>query len=80
MHCKREKFDIYIGRPSIWGNPFKIGKDGDRAEVIRKYRAYIEGNTELLAKVPQLKGKILGCWCKPRACHGDVLAEIADRT
>lgn len=78
VHCKRERHDVYIGRPSKWGNPFVIGKDGDRDEVIRKYREWIKTQPELLAALPELKGKALGCWCSPRACHGDVLAELAD--
>ncbi len=80
VHCKREPFDIYIGRPSPFGNPFKIGRDGNRAEVIQKYRTWIMSKPELLAQVKTLNGKRLGCWCKPQACHGDVLAEIADAT
>jgi hypothetical protein len=78
VHCKKAAFDIYIGRPSKFGNPFKIGRDGNRAQVIEKYRAWISSQSELLAEVKKLKGKRLGCWCKPLACHGDVLAEIAD--
>ena len=77
VHCKKERFDIYIGRPSKWGNPFEIGKDGSREEVIAKYRDYIMLKPELLAALPELKGKVLGCWCSPLACHGDVLAELA---
>ena len=80
VHCKKEKYDVYIGRPSVWGNPFEIGKDGSRKEVIEKYKKYLLNNPELLAKIPQLKGKVIACWCKPRACHGDVLAELADET
>ena len=49
VHCKRAPFDIYIGRPSKWGNPFVIGRDGNREQVIEKYRAYILGNQTLLA-------------------------------
>lgn len=87
VHCKKEKYDVYIGRgvprsglnASEWGNPFKIGKDGTREEVMVKYRAWLLGNLELLKKVPELKGKILGCWCAPEACHGDILAELANR-
>lgn len=77
-----EEFDIYIGRggDSIWGNPFKIGRDGDRKEVIAKYRAYVLRRPDLMAKLPELKGKRLGCWCSPKPCHGDVLAELADAT
>lgn len=76
VHCKKEKFDVYIGRPSIWGNPFTIGKDGTREEVIQKYREWILTQPKLLNSLYLLKGKILGCWCKPEACHGDVLEEL----
>jgi hypothetical protein len=78
VHCKKEPYDVYIGRPSKWGNPFEIGKDGDRAEVIAKYRQYIRHRPDLLRDLKYLKDKTLGCWCKPQACHGDVLAEMAD--
>lgn len=74
----KEKYDIYIGRPSKWGNPFTIGKDGTREEVIEKYRKYILKNKKLLKSLPELKGKVLGCFCKPRACHGDVLVELLE--
>jgi Domain of unknown function (DUF4326) len=81
VHCKKEPFDVYIGRPSKWGNPFKIGKDGSREEVIQKYRDWVLTNPVLITRVStELKGKKLGCWCKPNTCHGDVLAELADKT
>lgn len=80
VHCKREPYDIYIGRPSKWGNPYEIGRDGDRTEVIDKFRKYLEGNQELLAQVGELKNKRLGCWCAPKSCHGDILAEIANNS
>jgi len=78
VHCKKEKYDIYIGRPSKWGNPFSIGKDGTREEVIQKYKEWISQQPELLADLPSLKGKVLGCWCKPQACHGDILAKLTE--
>ena len=78
VHCKRESFDVYIGRPSKWGNPFSIGKDGNREEVIQKYEQWIKTQPHLVSALHELKGKTLGCWCKPKACHGDVLARIAD--
>lgn len=78
VHCKKDSYDVYIGRPSLWGNPFEIGKDGTRDEVIAKYEAHLFSNTNLLSKVGSLKGKTLGCWCAPRPCHGDVLARVAD--
>jgi hypothetical protein len=80
VHCKRETYDVYIGRPSPWGNPFEIGRDGTRADVIKKYRAWIVEQPALVAALPTLKGKRLGCWCAPAACHGDVLAELAEAT
>lgn len=80
VHCKKEPYDIYIGRPSKWGNPFTIGKDGTRNEVIEKYRQWILNQPKLLADLYELKGKILGCWCSPKACHGDVLIELSEKT
>jgi len=67
---------VYIGRPSKWGNPFQIGRDGTRDEVIEKYRQWILTQPELLAALPELKGKTLGCFCSPKKCHGDVLVEL----
>jgi hypothetical protein len=87
VHCKKEPFDIYIGRGrgSKWGNPFshKEGtlaefKVNSRKEAIEKFEKYLEKNKDLLDSLHELKGKILGCWCKPKACHGDVLARWAD--
>jgi hypothetical protein len=76
VHCKRAKYDVYIGRGGKWGNPYIIGRDGTREEVIKKYRNYILGNTDLMNSLDELKGKVLGCWCSPKACHGDVLVEL----
>lgn len=81
VHCKKEPYDVYIGRGSIWGNPFKIGPDGSRSNVIELFRIWFltsEHATELRSKVKELRGKRLGCWCKPQACHGDILATYAD--
>lgn len=79
VHCKVESFDVYIGRPGPWGNPFEIGRDGSREEVIEKYAAWIVEQPELMDQLGELKGKTLGCWCAPRACHGDVLKRMAER-
>lgn len=78
VHCKREPYDVYIGRPSKWGNPFVVGRDGSRRAVIAKYRAWLHRQPELLGALDELRGKTLGCWCKPHACHGDVLAALID--
>jgi hypothetical protein len=77
VHCKRDEFDIYIGRGSKWGNPYIIGRDGTREEVIDKYRKYVlMRRKDLLNSLEELEGKRLGCWCAPKACHGDVLLAL----
>jgi hypothetical protein len=85
VHCKKEPFDVYIGRPSKWGNPYshKTGtlakfKVNTREEAIASYREYLHSQPSLIQALPDLRGKILGCWCKPLACHGDILAEESD--
>lgn len=78
VHCRRDDYDVYVGRPSKWGNPFVIGYDGTRAEVIAQYEAWIKTQPELMAALPELKGKVLGCYCAPLPCHGDVLARLAN--
>lgn len=70
------KTDVYIGRPSKWGNPFVIGKDGNRTEVVEKYRGWLLTNKALIKDLPELYDKNLVCWCAPQACHGDVLIEL----
>lgn len=72
-------YDVYIGRPGKWGNPFELGRDGTRAEVIEKYRAWILTQPKLLSELGELKGKVLGCWCSPLPCHGDVLLELINK-
>lgn len=70
--------DVYVGRPSRWGNPYIVGKHGTREEVIGMYREWLLQQPDLMARIHTLRGKTLGCWCKPAACHADVLAELAD--
>jgi hypothetical protein len=75
--------DVYIGRPSKFGNPFSH-KDGTlaqfrvstREEAIARYREWIPTQPGLMAALPELAGKTLICWCKPAPCHGDVLADL----
>ena len=79
---------VYIGRfhrsrglflpATKWRNPFKIGADGTRDEVIDKFRAWLLDNRRLLAALPELRGKDLVCWCAPERCHGEVLIALAN--
>ncbi len=84
VHCKIEPYDIYIGRPSEWGNPFShldipnAIKCQTRDEAVARYKEWLLTKPELLKRLPELKGKILGCWCSPNHCHGHILAEMAD--
>lgn len=90
VHCKQAPFDVYIGRPGIWGNPFshKPGtlaqyRVGSAAEAVESYRAWLLSQPALVERARrELRDKVLGCWCKternPNApCHGDVLVAIA---
>lgn len=79
VHCKKSEYDVYIGRPSKWGNPFVIGKHGTRLQCINKYRDWIMKQPQLLKDLHELDGKILGCWCHPKPCHGAVLIELRQR-
>lgn len=74
-HCDNA---VYVGRPSKWGNPFVIGKDGSREAVIEKFRIWIQKQPHLMAALPELRGYHLECWCAPLPCHGDVLLELAN--
>lgn len=73
------EFDVDICRPGIWGNPFVIGRDGDRDQVVEQYAKWIVTQDELLNQLLLLEGKRLGCVCKPKRCHGDVLVDIISR-
>jgi hypothetical protein len=83
VNCKKEKYDVYIGRPSPFGNPFIIGRDGDRKKVINLFHSYfynrLDYDIDFKIKIKELKGKTLGCYCKPLDCHGDIIAEYLNK-
>jgi hypothetical protein len=83
VHCGRDEYDVYIGRPSKWGNPFSFQpislaetKVATREEAIDKFREWIKTQPNLLSSLEELRGKRLGCWCHPKLCHGHVLLEL----
>lgn len=86
VNVLHDEYDVYIGRGRCprtgelgkWGNPYSIGSDGTRKEVIEKYKNYVLTHPEMLEDLHELRGKVLGCWCKPKRCHGDILAELSD--
>lgn len=85
VHCKKEEFDVYVGRGSKWGNPYSHKEGtlaehvvGSRREAIEKFEEYLLSNEDLMSSLHELKGKTLGCWCKPKSCHGEILLKYAN--
>lgn len=76
VNCSTSQYDVLIDRTTKWGNPYHIGPDGTREEVIQKYREWIVTQPQLMSSLHELKGKRLGCWCHPQACHGQVLVDL----
>ena len=76
VHCKKENYDVYIGRPGKWGNPYTLD-NYTREEAIELYRKYlwsqIKSGKITIDDLKQLQGKTLGCWCSPLPCHGEVI-------
>lgn len=90
VHCKKSHYDVYIGRPSKWGNPFTHIADkntlakyivSNRANAIESYKEWItNGDGQwLLDHLSELEGKVLGCWCHPKPCHGGVLLDLINK-
>ena len=84
VNVHKESFDAYIGRAGrgqdgYFGNPFRIGLGISREDAVKRFERYftdrIEKDSEFKRRVLALKGKRLGCFCKPKACHGDVIAD-----
>jgi hypothetical protein len=74
-----DSYDVYIGRGTLWGNPYQMGKEGTRDEVIAKFaydfeKRFLKLPEKFDENIEKLRGKTLGCHCKPAACHGDVIA------
>lgn len=81
VHCKKEPYDVLIDRTTKWGNKFPVEKYG-REGAIRRHREWLPQQKELMDSLYELKGKVLGCWCKdpanPKDCHGDFLVELVE--
>lgn len=75
--AKEKGLYVPIDRGTIWGNPFKVDEDGSRKEILRKYEFYYFMKPSLWEKLNSLKGKVLGCWCYPEKCHGDILINFS---
>lgn len=82
VRLSRQPYDVYIGRPSKYGNPFRIGENGTRDEVCDLYarwlREEVVKDPELLNDILGLHGKRLGCYCAPLRCHGDEIVKFIE--
>lgn len=82
VNINNEAYDIYIGRGTRWGNPYRIGVDGTRSQVIQKYEKHIRTSMAMgftsHKDIMELDGKTLGCHCRPMRCHGEVLIKIIE--
>lgn len=89
VNIRTHTCDVYIGRDGhghdgYFGNPYSVSRDGGRDQVIEKYREYflkrLRIDPEFARRVEELRGKRLGCFCAPKPCHGDVIAEYLEKT
>jgi len=79
VNIQKEDYDVYIGRPSRFSNPYVEGVHGDRETVIEKFGHWIGSQTTLVDLTRALlPGKRLGCFCAPKMCHGEVLRQVTD--
>lgn len=84
VNRRNPNFDVYIGRAwaglpeSKWHNPFRVYGNQPRGSSLANYEHRVRNRPDLIAALPELKDKVLGCWCKPEACHGDVLVKLIE--
>lgn len=88
VNIYKEPYDVYIGRlgkgrDGYFGNPFILKKGDPKGSTLDKYKVYFEErlqtDSEFKERILNLKGKVLGCFCKPNACHGDIIADYLNK-
>lgn len=82
VNLRKDSYDVYIGRGSIFGNPYEIGVDGTREQVCERYEKWFNfclRDRVFRAAVLALKDKTLGCFCCPQQCHGEIIAEYLNQ-
>ena len=79
VHYLQDDYDVYVGRPSKWGNPYKLDSEKNRVRMIRRYTKYLLKQSMMLEALHSLRGLRLACYCAPMPCHADVLAALADQ-
>jgi hypothetical protein len=87
VNVRSSKYDVLVDRTTRWGNPFTHEASKKtraqvvvptRGEAIARYEEWLRAQPDLMAELPTLRGKVLGCWCSPLPCHADVLARLAN--
>ncbi len=87
VNIRHENYDVYIGRAGhgqdgYFGNPIRLRQNEDRGSTLEKYRIYfnerLQTDPQFKQRIHALKGKTLGCFCKPFPCHGDIIKEYLD--
>lgn len=77
VNIRKEKYTHYIGRPSVLCNPFPMDKDHTREDVVRLFEEYARTNSTVLKAIRELpENAVLGCFCNPKMCHGDIIIRI----
>ena len=83
VNIRKEVADVYIGRPSMFGNPFAMRDESQRNDVVEKFKKYffkrLKSDSKFAIAVDSLKGKKIGCYCAPRRCHGHVIAQYLNK-
>ena len=83
VNLRKDKYDVYIGLGSSFGNPCQISRRHNREQALEWYRQWFYNQLKdhfFYREVEKLRGKILGCYCKPLACHGDIIVEFLENT
>lgn len=84
VNARFKKYDVYIGRAGhgqdgYFGNPFKLDDTVSRVSIIQQYERWfydrLASDSEFKRRIHELKGKVLGCFCHPKLCHGHIIAD-----
>ncbi len=78
--AKQQGLLLKVDRSSEWGNPFAMAKESERVMVCQAFERYLADQPGLLTRVGELRGRVLACWCYPKRCHADHLANLANRS
>jgi hypothetical protein len=83
VNLRIDRYDVYIGRGSLFGNPIRLHSKQQRGSTLAKFKEYFYKRLSLdegfKNEVLKLKGLRLGCFCQPQPCHGDIIADYLNK-